>query len=135
MTVLITGAFAAPGLAHEFWIEPQNFQVETGDQIVADLKNGQNFNGSAFAWFDSRNLRFDQIQAETIRPVQGRAGDMPAVSIATDTAGLMILAHETALRKVTYRSWDKFASFARHKGYGDIATDHATRNLPDVPFD
>ena len=135
MTVLIAGAFAAPGLAHEFWIEPQNFQVETGDQIVADLKNGQNFNGSTFAWFDSRNLRFDQIQAETMRPVQGRAGDMPAVKIATDTVGLMILVHETTLRKVTYRSWDTFASFAHHKGYRDIAARHAARKLPDAPFD
>ena len=69
---------ATPVFSHEFWIEPESFQVETGAPVVADFRNGQNFKGGKLSWFDHRIARSESRVAQTVTPLTGRAGDMPA---------------------------------------------------------
>ncbi|GAA6165226.1 DUF4198 domain-containing protein [Pelagimonas sp. KU-00592-HH] len=127
--------FAVSCAAHEFWLEPQQYQVTSGMPIVASLKNGENFRGTDFAWFDRRILRFDAYQNGNVTPVTGRAGDVPAVRFATDQAGLVVFAHEAAMQTVAYRDWQGFVDFATHKGYANIVDWHKSRALPEPPFE
>lgn len=122
-------------LAHEFWIEPQEFQVESGQPVIADLKNGQNFSGSEFAWFDKRIIRFDQIMGSQTQPVTGRAGDMPAVTFTPTAQGLLVLVHETAASTLTYATWEKFQAFITHKAFEGAGARHTARNLPMKDFE
>ncbi|SEO30224.1 protein of unknown function [Salinihabitans flavidus] len=125
---------AAQGRSHEFWIDPAQYQVETGQQITARLRNGEGFSGAALAWLDHRIARFDWYSGDDPRPVAGRLGDNPAVRLTPDTPGLLRLVHETTLSKVTYRDWETPLAFARHKDLGDLRARHAARGLDDPPF-
>ena len=120
--------------AHEFWIEPQKFQVESGDVMEIDLKNGQNFVGTRLSYFESQFTRFDLAQGNTINPAEGRTGDSPALTAIADQDGLLVILHETTPNTLKYKEWAKFAKFAAHKDFPDAEADHNAAGWPREDF-
>ena len=59
--VVLSFAAAHAASSHEFWIEPQQYQVESGAELLADLRNGETFKGSSLAWFDRQFTRFENL--------------------------------------------------------------------------
>lgn len=118
--------FADPGpsWSHEFWIEPDQYQVETNGTITAHLRNGEEFKGVSLAWFENRFTRFEIIQGNDTRAVEGRMGDTPALQTTAAGTGLVVILHETTPSKVTYRDWDKFLRFVQHKDFKDAVETH-----------
>lgn len=129
---LVSGQSA---LAHEFWIEPEKYQVETGENIVGSLKNGENFGGISFGWFDRNFTRFDMIMGDDLRPVEGRLGDVPAINVvAPDQDGLLVIVHETTPSRLTYKVWDKFLKFVAHKDFASAAETHVANGWNQERF-
>ena len=128
---VVTGS---PAWSHEFWIEPEQYQVESDAPIIANLRNGENFKGIALAWFDKRFTRFDLIEGETARPVTGRMGDRPALQTGPAADGLLIVVHETTPTTLTYRKWEKFEAFVAHKDFKDAIATHKARGWPTDKF-
>ena len=95
-----TAVLAAPmALAHEFWIEPPAFQVQKEEPFVADLRNGQLFEGTRQSFFADRNTRLEVVMGDDVAAIDGRMGDRPAIQLpAPARDGLMILAHEAAFQ-------------------------------------
>ncbi|UWQ80910.1 DUF4198 domain-containing protein [Leisingera sp. S132] len=125
---------AAPVLSHEFWIEPEKYQVKSGETMVAKLRNGQEFKGAEQPYLDHRIARFEVFQSGTALPYIGRMGDMPAFSGDPMPDGLAVLIHQTRPQTITYDSWEEFQAFVDHKAFGDIQTQHRARGLPDAGF-
>ena len=125
---------ATSATAHEFWIEPDAYQVPASGQIVARLKNGEAFEGVNLAYFERRIERFDVVVGDTITPVEARMGDYPALDVPAPVGGLVMVVHETTPSTLTYKEWAKFQKFADHKGFADIAARHQANGFPDVPF-
>ncbi len=117
LSLVLTLLWSVPAVSHEFWIEPQEYQVESGMPLVADLKNGENFKGISLAWFEQRFTRFDLVTAQGMQPVDGRMGDTPALQSVAPQEGLLVVAHETTASTVTYREWEKFLKFVKHKDF------------------
>lgn len=133
--MLITILLPAPLLAHEFWIEPARYQVETGAPLVADFRNGQVFKGVALGYFSRQSVRFDVIAGGEVTPVSPRMGDVPALSgLPAPGPGLAVLVHETAPSTVSYKTWETFQTFAEHKGFGEMRARHQARGLPTEGF-
>lgn len=125
----------APAInAHEFWIEPEDYQVAPGQTFSAYLRNGERFKGVSMAYFESRFTRFETVQGDKIQPVSGRLGDSPALQAQAQGDGLLVVLHETTPSKVTYRDWAKFMSFAAHKDFAKVEADHVARNWPKDLF-
>lgn len=125
---------ALPVLGHEFWIEPRKFQVESGEPVVADLMNGEEFSGSELAYFDHRSVRFEAILGEVVMPYAGRMGDIPAMHLAGQPDGLLVIAHQTEPSSLKYKDWKRFQAFADHKDIPDIKARHAARGLLEADF-
>ena len=125
---------AGPVLGHEFWIEPVDYTLDPGAPVIAELKNGQEFVGNTLSYFGPRITRFDMIRGNDVVAVMGRAGDIPAMTMDAPAEGLWSIVHETRPQKLTYDSWDKFAAFAEHKDFPDIAARHEARGLPREGF-
>ena len=125
---------AGPALGHEFWIEPEDFTPDSGAPVVAQLKNGQEFLGNTLSYFGPRITRFDMIRGDEVIAVEGRAGDIPALSADAPGDGLWSIVHETAPQRLTYAEWAKFAAFAEHKDFPDILARHTARGLPRDGF-
>lgn len=125
---------ATASLAHEFWIEPTEYQVQSGAPLVVDLRNGQNFSGSDLPYFPKRFQRFDLVMNGRSAPAEGRMGDFPALQITAPDDGLLVIVHQTTPKTLKYAKWEKFAAFADHKGFADIQTRHDARGLPENGF-
>ncbi|WP_299042088.1 DUF4198 domain-containing protein [uncultured Tateyamaria sp.] len=120
--------------AHEFWIEPEVYQVPPSGKIIARLKNGETFEGVNLAYFERRIERFDVVVGDTIRPVEARMGDNPALDVPAPVGGLVVVVHETTPSLLTYKEWAKFLKFADHKDFADIEARHAANDFPAPPF-
>nr|WP_295313534.1 DUF4198 domain-containing protein [Roseobacter sp.] len=131
LTVLVQGF---PALAHEFWIEPQQYQVESGNELVADLKNGENFEGVSLGWFEKNFSRFEIVSGNEVMPVPGRAGDFPAMAVEAPGEGLVIILHETTPASLKYNEWQKFLNFAEHKGFDTAEARHIENGWPQEGF-
>ena len=123
-SVLLT---APAAFAHEFWIAPKKYQVEVGENIQADFVNGQEFRGGTLAWFDKRVDRVEAMISDMIFPIEGRLGDIPAITQTAPEDGLMVLITEAAPSTVNYRETEKFADFVTHK---DLPVDLEAMEYP-----
>ena len=134
LTLVLLICSTVPGLAHEFWIEPENYQIDAGEKVVAHLRNGEFFKGSSVAYFERRTVRFEAIQDGTRFPIAPRMGDIPAVDMVATEPGLLVLVHETEAATLKYTEWEKFLKFADHKDFPDVALRHAARDIPQTGF-
>jgi hypothetical protein len=134
LSAVVGLAAAAPALSHEFWIEPQDYQVDVGDTITANLVNGQQFGGTALGFFENRFTRFDLTVAGQTPPVIGRLGDRPALAMQAQQDGLYIYSYASTISRVRYQEWAKFQSFADHKDFADMRARHDARALPEADF-
>lgn len=119
---------------HEFWIEPEQYQVESGAPLVADLRNGQNFEGIALGWFDRQFTRFEIVSGDETLPVPGRLGDTPALQMQAPGEGLLVILHETTPASLTYTEWEKFLAFAKHKDFPAAEADHLAQGWSTERF-
>lgn len=126
--------FAAPARAHEFWIAPQSYEVPPGAPVVANLLVGSTFKGATQSYFPQRFARFEARMGETIVPVEGRLGDIPAMTMVLPDEGLWVIVHETRGDSLQYRERALFEGFVAHKDLGDVLERHEARGLPELAF-
>ncbi len=115
---------------HEFWIDPENYIVEPGAQIVADIKVGEDFKGGKQSYLPPNFRRFDYVYTGQAHPVEGRMGDLPAVRMDAPGEGLVVFVHETTDLRLAWDSYEKFESFVIHKDAAWTLQSHADRGLP-----
>ncbi|MEQ8366972.1 MAG: DUF4198 domain-containing protein, partial [Roseicyclus sp.] len=127
--ILVSLAVGGKGLAHEFWIDPASYGVAPGETVTAQLRVGQDFVGTPMSYLPRNFERFEVIAGGDIFEVQGRFGDIPALSIDGLPDGLAVVVHETTSRDLTWTTWDRFLGFAEHKDLGDVTTMQAERGL------
>jgi uncharacterized GH25 family protein len=125
---------AAPIAAHETWLDPERYQALPGEAIGIDIRNGQHFNGMALPWLDRGIERFVAIEGEVERPITGRLGDMPAGRVTPLAEGLMVVAMQSGLDRLTYDDWSKFESFVTEKDLRGTIEAHRARGLPETGF-
>jgi len=123
-----------PALAHEFWISPQTYTVQPGDQLVADIRVGQTFKGGAYSYIPGNIVRFDLVMGDDVIPVEGRIGDRPALGMTAPAEGLVTVVHQTTDSFLTYKEAEKFVQFVEHKDFDGVLEEHKARGLPEVGF-
>lgn len=131
VTLLVSGG---KGVAHEYWIEPEDFQIAPGAALIAELLNGEEFVGVSIAYLPRNFERFEVVSGAAVRPVEGRMGDTPALRMEDVSDGLAIALVETSPASLRYEEWERFLSFAEHKDFPDIEAQHDARGLPREGF-
>ncbi|MEJ6393215.1 DUF4198 domain-containing protein [Gymnodinialimonas sp. 2305UL16-5] len=123
--IVLTGK----GIAHEFWIDPEDYTLAAGEPLLGDLRVGQDFSGAALSYLPRNFETFDVIADGEALPVDGRLGDVPALNVAELPAGLAVVVHQTAGQTITWSEWERFLNFANHKDLGDVTAMHVDREL------
>lgn len=126
--------WAAPLTAHEFWIDPLDWQVPDGGQIEAHIRVGQDFRGADYAYVPPNFRRFDLVMDGGLSEVPGRLGDRPALNMPAPAQGLATVIHVTKDLILTYTDWQKFIDFAEEKDFTWALGEHAQRGLPVTRF-
>ncbi len=130
LVLLITG----PSLAHEFWLDPEDFTLETGQELNVDIRVGQNFSGNAYSFNPQSHFDFSITDSAGKHPIDGRLGDRPSVQLVPENSGLLVLNHFSISQRVTYDEAGKFESFIASKGLDWVLEQHRARGLPDTGF-
>lgn len=127
---LILSLATTPLMAHEFWIEPLEYQVEAETTLEADIVNGEEFAGVKLSFLPQRFVNFVLFAGDQSARVEGRPGDTPALQQAPVAEGLNIAAYQANNATVDYETWEKFQRFVDHKDFGDVRSLHEARGLP-----
>lgn len=134
LAVLITLSFPVPAFAHEFWIEPGDYQISTDGMVQGELVNGEEFEGTRMAFLPQRFTRFTATLGMRGGDVQNRLGARPALDMEPLGEGLHIISYQSRLSTLDYAEWEKFLKFATHKDFADIEAAHDARGLPREGF-
>ncbi len=134
VAVTLASLSAMPSLAHEFWVEPEEFFVQPDEVALAALRVGQEFNGASMVYLSRNFTRFDFALGDDVQPVEGETAQRPAFQVEMAGEGLGIILHETRISTLDYDEWDRFLAFAEHKDFGDIEPIHLARGLPLTDF-
>ena len=134
LSLTISWMLTGVAKAHEFWIEPEEFVIDQGQELHFALMVGTDFKGFQQLYIPSRFERFDLISPQGTVFVDGRVGDRPAGQITPNEEGLHIIRHETNVETIIYENLGKFASFTTEKGLMDAFDQHRQRGLEDVNF-
>jgi len=129
--ILILSSISKISLCHEFWIDPEKYDLNSNDIIKAGIFIGDNFEGSQIAfskkYFKNLNL-FSKGKKIKIR---GRLGDFPALNIKKTFNGLNIIQVESKMNYIDYKGLLKFELFSKKKGYHNLVEIHKEKNYPD----
>jgi hypothetical protein len=125
---------AAPVAAHEFWIEPLDYQVPPDGNLTGHLVNGEAFAGVTYSFLPQRFTRFDLAMADSLAPVEGRLGDKPALNLPAPAEGLAVAAYVSQIDVVRYDEFAAFLRFAAHKDFPDMDARHRAAGHPETGF-
>lgn len=133
-TAIFLALASSYATAHEVWLEPENWQIEPGTDLTAQLLNGQDFKGIKLSWNTQRLVRAERWNGDDLEPITGRLGDIPALSTSTADDGLITLLYQSTHSTITYNDREKFAAFLAEKGFEGILQQHDDRGLASVPI-
>lgn len=125
---------ARTATAHEFWIEPQSYYVGEDEPIRADLKVGQNFSGSVFAYLPGRFRSFTITGSNDTEPIDGVIGDIPAISVQSAGTGLQVLAYHSTADRLTFDDMNEFSDYVIYEGNEWAIAKHRELGLPESGF-
>ena len=131
---LLTAFFSQAAFAHEFWIEPKQYQLESGAMIEASLRNGEFFVGSTVSFYKGSTNRFELVSHGQTEKIEPRLWDDPALVQTAQRSGLHVVVHQHPVATLTYTKWEKFQRFADHKDFKNILARHKARNLSENHF-
>ena len=134
VVAVVTAGFVGSARAHEFWIEPLDFTVPTGEAITAQNRIGQMLKGDVDPYIKSLFQTFTLTDEDGTRDVPGRLGDRPALNMKPRREGLHIAAFQSKPSILRYRKQEKFAKFARKEGFAWALEAHEKRGLPKDKF-
>ncbi len=121
-------------MGHEFWIEPKDYLIKTGEPLIANLRIGENFKGDDLVFNENEIDTFKIISGNKIKKVTGRLGDRPALNVIMSHSGLAIIIHQSKPTYITYYEFEKFRTFSIKKGFPNIPEIHVKRGLPKKEF-
>lgn len=121
--------------AHEFWLSPDDYTLAPEDVMSVRLRIGSGMKGAVYSYLPNDIARFEVLQGDTVRPVEARMGDNPALAMPAETEGLAIIVHETTDSRLTYKDFAVFQRFVAHKDFRTALADHKSRGLPETGFE
>jgi hypothetical protein len=128
------GVSHLPAAAHEFWIEPTQFRVDPGAEIVANLRSGVSFKGGDLPYIPDRVLAGGISDGEDMRSLEGIIGDIPAITEMPTHSGLHVLIYQTVADRLNWSEPGKFATYLAGKGLDWALDQHHARGLPETGF-
>ena len=132
---LLLIAYSIRTNAHEFWIEPTQYQLND-DLINAHLRVGQEFQGMVLMYNpqDFKTFKILSGSKNKKEKIKGILGDVPAINITTNLDNLLIIYHETKDKYVDYKKFQKFEDFVNEKGYQQLINTHFEKEFPESNF-
>jgi hypothetical protein len=93
--------FRAVAHAHDFWIEPSQFQQPAGARATFRLRVGEHFRGDPVPFDPRRVQAFVVVTDGGTQPIGGRIGAEPAGAVELQATGLAVVGYRSTPQPVT----------------------------------
>ena len=120
--------------AHEFWIEPEKFIVKGNEKILGNLFVGQMMKGVSYGYYPRHFKRFEIKTNNSIKSLNGRIADKPAIKIPAQGNSLVTIIHATTDSEVFYNDWTTFEKFLIEKNLNLARSRHLQNDFPKKKF-
>ncbi len=124
--------------AHEFWIKPQQFYFKPGDDMVADLMVGENFQGEFWDLTRHQVVSLEMFTAfgkkDLVKEVKPTKGKNINVKLAAEGTHLFALKSNAAFKEL---EGEKFNDYLKEDGLDNILqyrTDKGELGKPSREF-
>jgi len=137
MKLILTLGFLATAWgahAHEFWIQPTQYRIQSGEPLTANVKVGTDFSGNAMAFMPNQVNALNITDSEGTHKIEGRIGDLPSINLIPTEGGLQILNLFSTSSNLTWNEYHKFEEFVNLHGMNWALDRHTERSLPEVGF-
>ena len=125
--------WAAPGLAHEFWLETDIAAADLGETTSVDMLVGQNFQGTKLPYLPDTVQSMMHWSPVGGQAVTARIGDIPAIqSIHLEQLGLHRFSLATNPAYIVFDNLAEFTDYLAYEGLEDVAKRHQQRGLPNT---
>lgn len=125
---------ALPANAHEFWLGPLDYTLESGEFLQVEIRVGQDFKGNEFSFNPNQFFDYSITDSSGKNPIEGRLGDLPSVDMVPPNEGLVVLNHFSTTQLLTYTEDGKFEAFLESAGLDWVLEKHLERGLPLFDF-
>ncbi|OED43480.1 hypothetical protein AB833_03595 [Chromatiales bacterium (ex Bugula neritina AB1)] len=115
--------------AHEFWIDPVDYELSPDALIVADIKSGELFDGQTYPYMPERIVHATLHTPDGSTPVSGEAGTYPAINVAASGNGLQILTYQSTPSYHQYADFGDFQKFLAEESLQWVEDRHEARGL------
>lgn len=122
-------------IAHEYWLEPINFQLSDDQRLMANVKIGTDLAGDNHAYIPDHFKSFDLTMNGKTKPIENSFAARPPVNQSTSGNSLGILSAESGINVVNYKEAGIFLKFLENEGLSEVHAQHKARGLPDSGFD
>ncbi|MEM0900545.1 MAG: DUF4198 domain-containing protein [Pseudomonadota bacterium] len=126
--------FCEHGLAHEMWLQPQNFQIAADEMIDVDIIVGEDFAGTSYGFSPNNFRRLEVSKDGDRKDVGSEVGAKPAVSEVPFGPGLHVVTYQSANLVTSYSTVERFGRFLESKGLGEFTAKHEALNLEPGRF-
>lgn len=125
--------WAAPSLAHEFWLETDFPTANLGDTTSVDMQVGQDFRGTELPYLpDTVQLMMHWPPAGE-QTLDARIGDIPVIqNVPLDQLGLHRFSLVTNPAYIVFDDLAEFTEYLTYEGLEDVVDLHRQRGLPDA---
>lgn len=121
---------ARPAIAHEFWIEPQQFRPTPGAKVPVRLHVGQYFKGNSIPWLSDNYESFSYADARGTEKIRSVLGDDPAATLTVRAPGRIWLVLRSAYFELTYDKPGEFEAFLAKEGIDHLVPRGQRGKLP-----
>ncbi|QHQ36408.1 DUF4198 domain-containing protein [Algicella marina] len=130
LLALTLSLLAVPVFAHEFWLEPERYQVPAGASVKVRAINGEDFKGTEYP-YNARTYTQSGVVVggQTLR-MHGETGQRPAVQLPAAQEGLNVVFHASPVMKVVYDDFARFEKFLKGKKLEFVLEEHRAKGFP-----
>ena len=119
-------------LAHDFWIEPSAYRVETGSRIGVALRVGEHYKGDPVSRNPSRIRKLVLVGGSGETDVTGREGDEPAGAVVVPAPGLFVIGYHSRHSSITLEA-PKFEAYLKEEGLERVSALRRERGESEKP--
>lgn len=119
MLAVVLLFFCIQAQAHDFWIAPSEYRLDSPGHVTLQLQIGDNFRGDPFPRDPSHIARFIVVGAGGEERVPGSPGRDPAGAFLAKEEGLYVVGYVSHFRPVTLEAED-FESYLQEEGLQHI---------------
>ncbi len=134
LALSMLAGISIPAASHEFWMEPDTYRPDIGQNVNLHHFIGQKFKGQSYPyvpeWFKSFAITQDGKRSN----ITGTMGDDPAAVLNFEQPGLKILTFHSTPDKLTFKSFKKFKTYLIFEGLEPILTQYEKQLSQQTQF-